>query len=108
MLIKNFKIKPVLYFFSMLIPIVLTIYYYPRYLVKTFGENSPWLGYLYTYGIGGILFILSLLWIFTRPKDRLRKREELLWLLAISFGLIFSFSLHGLWILLSLSTPIKF
>ncbi len=108
MLVKKIQIKSIIYAFSLLIPIIAIIYFYPRYLIKSFGEGSPWLGYLYTYGIGGIFFILSVLWIFTRQKSSLRKREEFFWLLIVVCGLIFSFLMHGLWILLSLSFPMKF
>ena len=108
MLGKLIQFKRVFYAFFLCIPIVALVYYYPRYLIQVFGEGSPWLGYLYTYGIGGLVFAFSVIWIFTRKKLPLRKREELIWLLMISLGLIFSFFMHGLWITLSLSFPIKF
>ena len=82
-------------------------YWYPRFLASVLGEKSVWISYLYTYGIGGIVFASSLIWIFTRKKNPLRQKEELQWLAAILLGFFFIFSLHGLWIYLASVFPIK-
>jgi len=82
-------------------------YWYPRFLVSVFGEKSVWISYLYTYGMGGIVFGSSLIWIFNRKKNPFRQKEEFRWLLAILLGFLFVFSFHGLWIYLAKVFPIK-
>ena len=82
-------------------------YWYPRFLVLTLGEKNIWISYLYTYGMGGIVFVASLIWIFTRKKDPLRQKEEFKWLIAILLGFLFLFFMQGLWIYLANSFPIK-
>lgn len=82
-------------------------YWYPRFLTATLGEKSVWISYLYTYGMGGIVFSSSLIWIFTRKKNPLRQKEELQWLIAILLGFLLIFSMHGLWIYLASVFPIK-
>ena len=83
-------------------------YWYPRFLASLLGEKSPWISYLYTYGIGSVFFFLSLAWIFTRRGvHSLRRKEELYWLIAIMASFLFLFSFHGLWIFLATNFPIK-
>ena len=83
-------------------------YIYPRFLAVQLGENSPWISYLYTYGMGFIVFSSSLLLIFTRKIDPLRRKQELYWLTAIMVGFFFMFFCHGLWIYLAVHFPVKF
>ncbi len=164
MITKNIQNK--LFFLAVLLLffVIGLVYYYPRYLVEILGEKSPWLSYLYTYGMGGLFFSFSLLFIFPESKNlirknffvmkprqvlllflyllviiffvqlyknglwillslflptfsvfsiskkklSLRKRQEWFWVVAVFCGLMFSFSMHGLWILLSVSFPTKF
>jgi len=101
-------IKSFLYVFLPIAMLTSVVYYYPRYLVKYFGENSPWIGYLYTYGMGALIFFLSVIWIFTRKKSHLRQKEEIFWFIILFFGLMFSFIMHGFWILWSIGFPTKF
>ncbi|MBC6415273.1 MAG: hypothetical protein GDA46_02660 [Bdellovibrionales bacterium] len=81
-------------------------YFYPRFLTLALGEKSPWISYLYIYGMGGVAFLLSLVWIFTRKKDSLRQKEEFLWLIALILGFLFIFFVHGLWIYISIEYPL--
>ena len=83
------------------------VYFFPRLLVSRLGGDSPWLSYFYTYGMGGIVFGLSAIWIFSRKRAALRRKEERLWLLAVLCGLSFSCLAHGLWIFLAVSFPVK-
>ena len=94
-------------FLAVFISFILFAYWYPRFLVSTLGEKNVWISYLYTYGMGGIVFASSLIWIFTRKKNPLRQKEELQWLAAILLGFLFIFSLHGLWIYLASVFSIK-
>ena len=83
-------------------------YWLPRSLSAHFGENSPWTSYLYTYGMGLVFFLLSVIWIFSRKgMYPLRRKQEIYWLAAVVGGLIFIFSLHGLWIFTAVQFPIK-
>lgn len=83
-------------------------YYYPRFLSSQLGEDSIWISYLYTYGLGSLFFILSAVWIFTRANvNPERKKQEIQWLIAISCSLTFMFIVHGLWIFLAGEFPIK-
>ena len=83
-------------------------YWYPRFLVSFLGEKSSWISYLYTYGMGFIFFLLSVVWIFTRSEvDPMRKKSEIPWLIAICYGLVFMFLFHGLWIVIAETFPIK-
>ena len=88
--------------------VFLFCYFFPRFLAQALGEGSPWISYFYTYGLGTLIFAMSSLWIFSRKyKYESRKKEELFWLKALSFGLLFVFLLHGSWIFLSISYPFK-
>ena len=83
-------------------------YWYPRFLVAHLGEDSPWTSYFYTYGMGFVFFLLSLIWIFTRKKaDPIRRRQDMSWLIVISCGFFFMFSLHALWIFLAVHFPVQ-
>ena len=88
--------------------VVVFAYAYPRFLISQLGENSPWISYLYTYGMGLIIFVGSLVFIFTRQIDLQRRKEEFYWLFAIVCGFLFMFLCHGLWIYLAVHFPIKF
>ena len=93
---------------SLLTVITAFAYQYPRSLVSLLGENSPWISYLYTYGMGFIVFLLSLFWIGTRKKiDPQRRKQERVWIIAISCGFLLMFGLHGLWIFLAIDFPVK-
>ena len=83
-------------------------YVYPRFLASQLGENSPWISYLYTYGMGFIVFLSSLVFIFTRQIDSQRRKEELYWLTAVVCGFLFMFFCHGLWIYSAIRFPVKF
>ena len=84
------------------------VYFWPRYLSQTLGEDSPWISYLYTYGLGALFFALTVLWIFSFPSGYSEKRkQDGFWLFALCGALIFGMTLHGIWIYLSVSLPFK-
>ncbi|MCZ0932722.1 MAG: hypothetical protein OXJ52_06195 [Oligoflexia bacterium] len=82
-------------------------YTYPRFLVSQLGENSPWISYLYTYGMGFIVFSSSLIFIFTRQIDPQRRKQEFYWLIAIACGFLLMFFCQGLWIYSAIHFPVK-
>lgn len=83
-------------------------YWYPRMLVRLLGEHSIWISYLYTYGLGLLFFILSVIWIFTRrPIDPMRRKEEIKWCIILCCSLVFMFCLYGLWIFIAGQIPVK-
>ncbi|MDE0092695.1 MAG: hypothetical protein OXN83_05380 [Oligoflexia bacterium] len=82
-------------------------YTYPRFLVSKLGENSPWVSYFYTYGMGFIVFSSSLILIFTRRIDPLRRKQEFYWLIAVVIGFLLMFFCHGLWIYSAIHFPTK-
>ena len=83
-------------------------YIFPRFLVSILGEKSLWVSYFYTYGMGLVFFLLSIVWIFTRSGVQPdRRKEEKLWLIAILCGFLFMFALHGLWIFIASNYPLK-
>ena len=102
------QFKKLTVFFLCVVFAVAFSYIYPRFLVDKLGENSPWISYLYTYGMGFIVFAGSLAFIFTRKRDVLRKKQELYWLLAIVSGFFLMFFCHGLWIYSAIHFPVKF
>ncbi|MCY4321288.1 MAG: hypothetical protein OXC37_02640 [Bdellovibrionaceae bacterium] len=104
---KRISIKPIVALASLFI-LIAFCYAYPRFLAFKLGENSPWISYLYTYGMGVIVFVSSLVFIFTRQIEPLRKKQELYWLIALVYGLFFMFFLHGFWIYSAIHLPIKF
>ena len=83
-------------------------YAWPRFLVLLLGEQSPWISWLYTYGMGLIVFLINTVWIFTRKEtQKARRKRELKWLIALCLGLAFMFLFHGLWIFTGVYLPQK-
>ena len=81
---------------------------WPRALVRLLGEQSPWISYLYTYGMGLLVFSLNTVGIFSQKgAQKERRKRELKWLAVLAIGLVFMFLLHGFWILAALYFPQK-
>lgn len=105
---KKLNIQKSVFSFCVLSFIFVYSYIYPRFLVSVLGEQSLWISYLYTYGMGLVFFFLSVFWIFTRSGvNPLRRKLEKSWLAAIFLGCFFMFCLHGLWIFIAVSFPMK-
>ena len=84
------------------------VYFWPRYLSETLGEQSPWISYLYTYGLGVLFFIFTTFWIFSFPRlNPERRKRDRFWLFVLSGTLVFGMTLHGLWIWVAISYPFK-
>ena len=83
-------------------------YFFPRFLSAWLGEQSPFISWLYTYGMGFVFFVLTIALIWAKPVlDPLRRREELFWLMGIFSAMTFMFCMHGLWIYLAVHFPVK-
>lgn len=83
-------------------------YAWPRFLAFYFGEDSPWISWLYTYGMGLLVFLLNAAGIFSRKgTQKERRKRELKWLAVLSLGLVFMFLLHGFWIFAAIYFPQK-
>lgn len=84
------------------------VYFWPRYLMGTLGEQNPWISYLYTYGLGVLFFAFTTVWIFSFPSlNPDRRKRDLFWLFVFCGTLIFGITLHGLWIWAAISYPFK-
>ena len=87
---------------------IAAVYFWPRYLSETFGEQSPWISYLYTYGLGVLFFAFTTFWIFSLPSQNPKKRkQDTFWLVVLCGTLIFGITLHGLWIWFAVTYPFK-
>lgn len=83
-------------------------YFYPRFLVAWLGENNIWVSFLYTYGTGLVFFLITIIWIFSRPKSlALRQALELRWLKFIILGFLCMCILQAVWIFMSGQIPVK-
>jgi len=83
------------------------VYVYPRMLISTLGESSPWTSYLYMYGLGLVVFVMGLTLI--RKTGALvpgRGKDTMWWRILIGGYLLF-FTLHGLWVSLAVFLPVK-
>ncbi|MCY4513090.1 MAG: hypothetical protein OXB86_05325 [Bdellovibrionales bacterium] len=85
-----------------------TVYFWPRYLSEILGEQSPWISYLYTYGLGVLFFAFTTFWIFFSPSRNPKKRkQDTFWLFVLCGTLIYGMALHGFWIWFAVSYPFK-
>lgn len=93
---------------TVLIPtLLLFIFFYPRILIEWLGEDNPWTSFLYQYTFGGIAFALGML-LVVRTKAAVPGRgRDSLWLKILIAGFLFFFSLHGIWVALSIYIPVK-
>ncbi len=93
-----------------LLPILLVlfvVYYYPRRLKDIFGEDHFLLPYLYLYGLGIPFFIFNMYLMIRYKGLQLHIPGEKKWMLIFICGLICSFILHSVWILLATQIPFK-
>ena len=87
--------------------IISVVYFLPRFLVKTIGEQSPWISYIYTYGLGSFFFISSLI-LLLNQKIHLRRRKQVkIFISIVTLMLLWGIVLHGSWIFLALKVPFK-
>ncbi len=61
---------------------------------------SPWLPWLYHYGIGGLVFVVSLILMLSSGAVRLDRPRDRNLLVVLVIGLLAFMSLHGVWIAL--------
>jgi len=82
-------------------------YAWPRFLVNAFGLDSPWTSYLYMYGFGFVTFAIGIALILRKGSCQFGRGSDTFWFKVLIFGFVFFASLHGIWIILSLTIPYK-
>jgi len=87
--------------------IVAFIFAYPRFLGLFFDNASPWMSYFYLYGFGLVTFVIGMRLIIKSGACQPGRGDDTLWYRLLIGGYVFFFSLHGIWILLSLHVPFK-
>ena len=93
---------------SVLIPTTLAfIFIYPRLLIEWLGESNPWTSFLYQYTFGALFFGLGILLILKTKACVPGRGRDSLWLKILIGGFLFFFTLHGVWVALSLYIPVK-
>ena len=99
------SLRPVFFWLLFFVFFAACMHAFPRFLAENLkgGEDSPWIGLLYTYGLGALVFAAGL---FRLRRNGLRRGNRR-WFFALSFGLFWGFALHSLWIYLALSLPYK-
>ena len=98
------------FFIKLFLPagFILFVYFWPRFLVRTLKEDSPWTGYLYTYGLGLCVFAVTAGVIFSfRSSYPEKRKQDGFWLLVLLGVLFFGMTLHGVWIYRSVTLPFK-
>lgn len=100
------KHKQKYFFLAAFVLFAFLVYWLPRFLVSTLGEGSPWISYIYTYSLGGFVFTLSLIRLYSLT-EKTQKKQNTPWVLALCFGIFWGLLIHGLWILFSISFPFK-
>jgi hypothetical protein len=61
---------------------------------------SPWITWLYHYGIGGTVFVASVILLISSGALRLDRTWDRRLLMSLSAGLLAFMALHGVWIAL--------
>ena len=62
---------------------------------------SPWIPWIYHYGVGGLLFLGSLVLALRTRSLRLSRRPDRWLLLTLVSGLLGFMAVHGVWIALA-------
>ena len=87
---------------------VASVYLWPRFLSLMLGERSPWISYLYTYGLGSLFFFITLFLIYTlRRSHKDWKKRDRYWVLVLMGLLSWGVILHATWIVVSIVFPFK-
>ena len=87
--------------------LALITYMYPRFLIQSFGADSPWTSFLYLYGHGFIFFSVGLWTILKTGACQLGRGYDTFWFKVLIFGFVFFATIHGTWVWLALSMPVK-
>ena len=61
---------------------------------------SPWIPWLYHYGIGGVVFVVSMIVLLSSGAIRMDRPRDRKLFFALVIGLLAFMSLHGVWIAL--------
>lgn len=86
----------------------LAIFYaWPRWLLYTLGEGSPWLPFGYLYGNGLVVFALGMTVILRTGACRPGRGHDRFWFGMLLAGFVFFAALHAAWILAATGLPVK-
>lgn len=87
-----------------LIVIPLFIYFFPRWVIQTFGAASPWASYLYQYGLGGVVFFVGIYIVLKSEACQLSYHKHRKWFYFLIGGFFYFAIAHWVWIYLALNT----
>ncbi len=91
---------------SAVIFVLIFSFSFPRFLIATFGKDSPWTSYLYMYGLGGVCFAIGIWLILQTRACQIGRGHDTFWFKVLLGGYLFFASLHGFWVWFSLSYPV--
>jgi hypothetical protein len=80
---------------------------FPRLLVRTLGEDSPWVSYFYLYGNGLVVFLIGIGVILRSGACKLGRGWDTWWFLVLLAGYLFFAAMHAAWILAALRIPFR-
>ena len=83
------------------------IFVFPRVLVQMLGPENPWTSYLYMYGFGLITFMIGIWVIRSSGALVLGRGHDSYWYKVLIGGYLFFAALHGFWVFIAVSTPVK-
>lgn len=86
---------------------VISAFFFPRWLVSSFGEAHFISSYLYIYGSGIPFFIVGLYLLIRSKALNLKAPGEKKWLWFFILGLTWAVTAHGLWIFTAVYFPFK-
>ncbi len=86
---------------------IVGVFIYPRQLVAVFGEDHFLSSYLYLYGLGVPIFIFNM-WLMIRLNAlSFKVPGEKKWLFIFIGGLVCTYVLHTMWVLVAALLPFK-
>ena len=92
--------------FSFLLGLLaLSAFFFPRWLVSTFGESHFLSSYLYIYGQGLPFFIIGVYMLIKSQALNIKLHEEKKWLAYFILVLMWNMLAHGLWIWTAVQIP---
>ena len=101
---EGVRFKPFVYTSLIGSFVVGSVYGVPRGIVFFLGESHPFSGYLYSYILGSIFFILMMSLIVSVEGS---KKDTRFWIRVLTAGLCWGVIFHGAWIWFSITYPFK-
>ena len=101
------KWTPIVIFLLFAFCAIIGFYIYPRQLVTVFGEDHFLSSYLYLYGLGVPVFIFNMWLMVKLDALSFKAPGEKKWLFIFTGGLLCTFALHTVWVLVAALIPFK-